>query len=137
MVLNMRNTKQRKLILDNLRQRRDHPTAEGVYESLHREQAPVSLATVYRNLARLSEEGLILSLPDLGEGRRFDGQTAPHHHFFCSSCGRVFDLEFELPSSLKESVFRKIPGEVTQLQLQLHGICNQCLAQKDTGGNTQ
>ena len=134
MVLDMRMTKQRQIILDHLRDRRDHPTAESVHEGLRQEQVPVSLATVYRNLSRLSDEGLILELPDQGEGRRYDGQNHPHHHFFCTSCGQVFDLNIELPSSLKDSLLRDLPGEVTRLQLQLHGICNQCLNEKESGG---
>ena len=45
-----RNTRQRQLVLDAVRSRRDHPTAEQIYQSVHQVDAHVSRGTVYRNL---------------------------------------------------------------------------------------
>ena len=51
-----RNTRQRQLVLDVVRGRRDHPTAEQIYQSVREQDAHVSRGTVYRNLNLLCEQ---------------------------------------------------------------------------------
>ena len=122
----MRVTKQRQAILRELMDREDHPTAEKVLEGVRGDLPQISLATVYRNLRRLADEGLVQELPDRGEGRRYDGTPIPHHHFFCTRCGGIEDVRAGLPSTLKESLAKEVHGEVRQLRLQLFGICQTC-----------
>lgn len=50
-----RNTRQRQLVLDTVRSRRDHPTAEQIYQSVHQVDAHISRGTVYRNLNLLCD----------------------------------------------------------------------------------
>ena len=83
-----------KCILKNLQSRRDHPTADMVYESVRMEQPNISLGTVYRNLAFLSENGQILKISTGTGPDHFDGCTNPHVHFVCRSCGKVIDMRF-------------------------------------------
>ena len=52
-----RMTRQRKLILEELRRMKSHPTADEIY-SMVREKLPrISLGTVYRNLQLLTGPG--------------------------------------------------------------------------------
>jgi len=132
-ILNMRVTRQRQLILQDLHGREDHPKAESIYESVRKRMPRISLATVYRNLGRLVDEGLVLELPGQGEGRRYDAATLPHHHFFCLRCGGIEDVRRELPSTLKQSFSRDIHGEVRRLRLQLFGICESCQREEARG----
>ncbi|MGN0077024.1 MAG: transcriptional repressor, partial [Parafannyhessea sp.] len=57
-----RNTRQRQMVLDEVRSRCDHPTAEQIYEAVRARDPRVSQATVYRNLHLLAQEGQILSI---------------------------------------------------------------------------
>ncbi len=67
-----------------------HPTASAVYNEVRKVIPNISLGTVYRNLAALSEEGVILSL-SVGDGyEHFDGNSAPHAHLHCKRCGKKF-----------------------------------------------
>ena len=50
-----RNTRQRQMVLDAVRSRRDHPTAEQIFQSVRSVDAHVSRGTVYRNLNLLCE----------------------------------------------------------------------------------
>lgn len=86
-----RNTKQRQLILEAVQSRCDHPSAEQIFRQVREKDPKISLGTVYRNLAILAEEGKLLDLR-LSEADRFDRTTAPHDHFFCENCGRIFDI---------------------------------------------
>ena len=55
-------SKQRELILDSLKNRTDHPTAETLYRDLKDKMPEIGIATVYRNLSTLCEEGKINKL---------------------------------------------------------------------------
>lgn len=57
-----RNTRQRQLVLDAVRVRCDHPTAEDVYRDVHAIDEHVSRGTVYRNLNLLAETGVITTV---------------------------------------------------------------------------
>ena len=52
----MRNTLQRTAVLNDLKNRSDHPTAEMVYNNVKNEIPNISLATVYRNLRSLAKD---------------------------------------------------------------------------------
>ena len=89
--LNLRMTRQRKVILEELRKVDTHPSADEVYEMVRKRIPRISLGTVYRNLEILSERGDIQKL-ELGcTLKRFDGVPENHYHIRCVDCGRVVD----------------------------------------------
>ena len=88
----LRETKQRAVILDVLRQLVTHPTADEVHQAVKRRLPRISIATVYRNLDLLSRLGTILKI-EVGGMRRFDANTSNHHHVRCVRCGRMEDTE--------------------------------------------
>jgi len=59
---NKRNTVQRQLILDAVRELDIHATAEQICEYIHKKQPSVSKATVYRNLNQMTESGELLNI---------------------------------------------------------------------------
>ena len=67
-----------------------HPTADWIYQKLKPIYPDLSLGTVYRNIARFKEDGLIISVGVVEGQERLDGTTAPHAHFICSKCGCVW-----------------------------------------------
>ena len=58
-----RNTIQKQLVLEAVAQLHNHPTAEQVYAQVVKAHPTISKATVYRNLASLSEDGRLRHLP--------------------------------------------------------------------------
>ncbi len=127
----MRRTAQREAILRYLNGTREHPNAEEAFEAVRREIPSISLATVYRNLARLVDEGLVRELPSGGHGKRYDAATEPHHHFFCTVCGKVEDVFPGLPSTVKEAMIRSIDRSVSQFRLQFYGLCPECVETRE------
>ena len=77
MAVQRRNTRQRKLVLDAVRQSYNHPTADEIYNAVREQDDKISRGTVYRNLNLLADAGEILSIktPD---GSRFDRTIEPH-----------------------------------------------------------
>ncbi len=121
-----RLTRQRRVILDELRSLKTHPTADELYNRVRKTLPRISLGTVYRNLETLSESGDIRKLEFGGGQMRFDGDVKDHYHIRCLRCGRVGDI----PAGLVEkSVCRKKHvGGFTVLDCDLHftGVCDQC-----------
>lgn len=88
----MKYSKQRNAILKIVKDRFDHPGAEDVYREVKKQMPDIGLATVYRNLHLLKEQGLIRSIPQGNGAERFDGRTEDHFHAICRSCGKLIDL---------------------------------------------
>src|SRR5215510_10245886 len=87
-----RTTRQLEQVFEALQGDHTHPFAHEIYRRVHKRLPRISLATVYRNLHSLVEEGKI-STPLVDErGARFDPETSQHDHFVCERCGRVVDL---------------------------------------------
>ncbi len=89
-----RNTIQKQLVLEAVAQLHNHPTAEQVYAQVVKAHPTISKATVYRNLASLSEDGRLRHLPMPAGADRFDHRLDGHAHIECTVCGRLDDVEF-------------------------------------------
>jgi Fe2+ or Zn2+ uptake regulation protein len=119
-----RLTRPRRLILDVVRASDAHPSASAVYRQVRRRLPRVSLATVYRNLRMLAAEGLLSERADAA-GMRFDGNTAPHDHFTCVTCGRIYDV----PTLDGPARPRRVPRpgfEVLSRRIEFYGRCDVC-----------
>lgn len=84
----------------------------------------LSLATVYRNIKALQDEGSIKAVMLPGQNPRYELANRPHHHHFqCRQCERVFDLE-ACPGNLH----RLAPSGfmVEDHQIFLYGRCDDC-----------
>ena len=127
-----RYSKQRELILEALRNRKDHPTAEMLYNDILKIMPTIGIATVYRNLAALYESGQILKIETKqGESDRFDGNLMPHLHFQCLECNEIQDIFLDecdnekLNEKLKEFA-NIINAKVTSSKILLKGKCEKC-----------
>lgn len=120
-------SRQRECILKNLQSRRDHPTANMVYESVQVEEPNISLGTVYRNLSFLAENGQILKISTGIGPDHFDGFTEAHNHFVCRKCGRVLDLDYVADEKIIADASKNFNGEIKGYDLQFYGTCEDCL----------
>ena len=129
-VQELRMTRQRRIILEELRKVDTHPTADQLYLCVRDRLPRISLATVYRNLELLVREGLIQRLEFGGTRKRFDGNPEEHHHLRCLSCGEVRDASGHIPAL--QRVARSSDGyEITGYHLELTGYCACCRKDKD------
>ena len=125
--------RKRNAILSCLRQTHLHPSAEMVHEMLQQDYPDISLATVYRNLSRFKNQGLIQSLGTVNGIERFDGNTEPHVHFICNGCSAVLDLtQMEIPQALCGEAEKCSGCRVSTCQLMFSGTCRDCLAKSES-----
>lgn len=122
----MRMTNQREIILKELRDSRQHLTADQLYERVKKSMPRISLATVYRNLETLSEAGIIGKLEISGRQKRFDYEITPHHHIYCLQCQRVDNIEFE-QELVDQGAMASTQGyRITGYRVEFVGICSSC-----------
>ncbi len=121
----LRLTEPRRIILDVVRATDAHPTAAFVYRHVRRKLPRVSLATVYRNLRMLAAEGFLAERADAA-GMRFDGKTAPHDHFTCLACGRIFDVPARAERAVRARVAARTGFEIVNHRPEFYGRCGAC-----------
>ncbi len=123
----VRNSKQRNAIFSELKSRRDHPTADELYQSLKPDYPGLSLATVYRNLRQLCDEGLVKCITG-AQSDHYDAFTEPHYHLCCKKCNRIYDLEMPYMPEIGEKAQSFYKGRIDTYTLMYKGVCEKCLS---------
>ena len=118
-------SRQREAILEIVSASHSHPTAAQVYAAVKEKIPNISLGTVYRNLAQLSQNGDILML-SVGEGcERYDGNVKAHLHLHCKVCGNIFDIPLYENNELNALALKEgFKCESTICIIE--GICKDC-----------
>ena len=121
-----RMTRQRKTILNILRQTKSHPSADEIYELVRKELPRISLGTVYRNLEVLASMGLIQKLELGGTIKRFDWNPNKHYHIRCLVCGKVDDAPIAPLNQLEDELYGATVFSIIGHRLEFEGLCPDC-----------
>jgi len=122
--IGLKVTPQRLAILQMIKGDRTHPSAEKIYHEILKKFPGISFATVYNTLAKLVEVGEIQQLDIDPSKKRFDPYTQLHYHFYCKTCGKVYDVDYDI---LLTPHIKKIAGHrVEAIQLNFKGVCKHC-----------
>jgi Fur family ferric uptake transcriptional regulator len=127
--MKQRSTRQLAATLVVLAASTDHPTAEQVFKRVRRRVPRVSLGTVYRNLDKLHEQGMLQVVWLAGGVAHYDAVTTQHDHFVCEGCGVVRDIE-PLPGLTSLTGLGSEGFVVHRQMAALYGLCPAC-AQRD------
>lgn len=119
-------TVQRRVVLEALVGRTDHPTADQLLVDVRRRLPGVSRTTVYRVLETLVHLGLAVKTCTPGSTVRFDPQTERHHHLVCLSCERVVDLYAPSLDGLRVPALRAAGFEIRDYSVHFRGTCAEC-----------
>jgi Fur family ferric uptake transcriptional regulator len=123
-----RNTRQRQAIHDAIAAARRPLLPQEVREAAQDAVPGLGIATVYRNLKALVEEGVLSAVTLPAENPRYElAGHRHHHHFQCTRCQRVVDVH-ACPGGLS----RLAPAGFTveEHELTLYGRCKECPAPK-------
>lgn len=125
----MRLTPQRRTILEVLDQSETHLDAEGVYHEAKARDPNISLATVYRTLAALTQLGLIHQRHLTRHDQRgyYEIADQQHYHFTCLRCGRVIEFDTPLISRIQQELAAEMGVQVNRARLYMEGYCAVCV----------
>jgi Fur family ferric uptake transcriptional regulator/Fur family peroxide stress response transcriptional regulator len=123
----VRQTPQRRAVLDVLTAAHDHPTAAQVLDRVRLHQPGIGAATVYRTLSLLVAEGHARLL-SLGEGAsaRYDANVSRHDHVLCVDCGAAMDVEAPFPADALVEMSARTGYDLTEYDVQFRGRCPSC-----------
>ena len=130
---NLRMTRQRMVILEELRKVNNHPSADEIYELVRKRLPRISLGTIYRNLEILSGSGEILKLESGSSLKRFDGRADCHYHIRCERCDRLADIFFDPGVDLDSRVRNLTDFSVVGHKLEFVGVCPECRRSSEAG----
>ena len=119
-------TVQRHTVFEELASRRDHPTADQVFDAVQRRLPGLSRTTVYRVLETLVETGFAQKVHHPDAVARFDPVTERHHHLVCESCGRLVDLD---DSAVPQVLLPDPVGtgfHIRDYSVSFSGLCSNC-----------
>lgn len=123
----VRPTPQRTRVLAELVREPNDATAQELHERLRARGERIGLATVYRALAVLADEGVVDVLAHRpGEAcyRVCGGEH--HHHLVCSSCHRVVELADCRLDPWLDDVAAAHGFDRLEHRLELTGVCADC-----------
>ena len=121
----LKQTKQRKLIVSQFLMMKTHVDAEELYESVRKEGHNIGLATIYRTLNLLKDAGLV-EQSSFADGRAVFEVLKPgdhHDHLICVDCGKVVEFENEDIEDLQRKVAKEKGFDLTSHRLDLYGRC--------------
>lgn len=122
-----RNTWQKDAVLHALSEAQGFVSAQQLHQTLKQHGSSIGLATVYRALTSLVENGKADTLlNNEGESLYRDCSLEHHHHLICRKCGVTVEIEAKQAEAWASRV-AKINGfsEVTHT-IDIFGICKKC-----------
>lgn len=124
----LKQTKQRRSIVEIFLSMKNHISAEELHEEVKRRGHNIGLATIYRTLN-------LLRAADLVEQQQFaDGravfevlQPGEHHdHIICTNCGKVVEFHNEEIERIQAAIAEEHGFVLTHHTHELYGICSNC-----------
>ena len=125
----IRITYTRRAVLSYLVASHEHPSAEKIYRDLLPQFPSMSLATVYNNIKFLIDEGVVSEIKVRNDTTTyFDFMGHDHLNVVCEKCGRIADVDIEVPD-LREEAASQSGYQITKTQMTVYGICSECQKQ--------
>lgn len=119
-------TRQRNAVLQVIRERDDHPTANEIFQAARLRLPTISYATVYNSLRFLKGAGLVHEIKFGDSASRYDRETDRHDHAICNGCGKLVDFDLPQAAELMQAAARKSKFRPESVHLTLRGLCPDC-----------
>ena len=119
-------TKYEKAVYEIVTVSHEHLNAGEIYKRLRNIMPQIAQATVYNNLNKLTEAGLIRKISMEGMPDRYDA-VYKHDHLVCNQCGKLTDVSFDdISSSLKNQMGQ----DFLFYDLKVYYVCPNCRAKR-------
>ncbi len=128
-------TKQKDILLDYLKSRSGkHVTASDIYNHLTDQGKSISQATIYRQLEKLVDDGVINKyIIDAGSPACFEYSGHDNHadaevcfHCKCEQCGKLIHLHCEELENIREHLFEEHNFSLDPIRTVFYGKCDEC-----------
>ena len=104
-----------------------HANVDEIYGKVLESHPTLSLATVYKNIITMVEQGVLVEVPIAGKKSKYELKKEEHLHLVCVECGSVVDHDMD---PVLEEDTRKVAQNssfaLKERQLNLYGVCDKC-----------
>lgn len=124
MQFSIRPSVQRTAVMEYLMNHRTHPTVDEIFLALNPSIPTLSKTTVYNTLNLFVNKGAAQVLTLDEKNARYDADVTKHGHFYCRSCGAVYDV-----FDMKPEMYAIPENEnftVETVEISYHGLCKNC-----------
>ena len=128
-----RQTKQREEVRAALEQMEGFVSAQDLHTVLKNRGSSIGLATVYRNLTGLVDDGVADPLTRAGETVYRACEPGHHHHLVCRQCGKATEISAHAVESWAQGVADAHGYSQPEHVVDVFGVCPSC--QMDSTGN--
>lgn len=121
-----RITPQRAAILRILEQSDAHLTPGEVYKRVKEILPEITEPTIYRTLAFLSDQGLLM-VAHIGCGQLvYEPAGHPHHHLICKACNHSIKIDHAVLEPIYQQLQASTGFYVDSLHVTFFGLCPHC-----------
>ncbi|MEY3002378.1 MAG: hypothetical protein RLZZ428_753 [Pseudomonadota bacterium] len=107
-----------------------HMSIDEIYLEVIQMYPSLSLATVYKNIILMVENGVLVEVPISGKKSKYEILKEEHIHLVCTSCGEVEDTPCE---GKVDTLFHTLASQehfrLNKQQINLYGICKNCVTE--------
>ncbi|RRS31598.1 MAG: Fur family transcriptional regulator [Epsilonproteobacteria bacterium (ex Lamellibrachia satsuma)] len=125
----LKATFQRMNILDSI-DKQGHMCVDDIYEEVTKVHPSLSLATIYKNIILMQENGILVEVPIAGKKSKYELAKTDHMHLICTECGDVEDMScLETTDKIFHDLTQKEHFKLNKRQVNLYGVCEACQTQ--------
>jgi Fur family ferric uptake transcriptional regulator len=126
---NFRFTAQRLAVLNVVaKEENKHLSATEIYEAVREEHPGIGIATVYKTLRMLEQEGLLSKIELLDKTAHYEiNDGTIHCHLICSRCGKIIEIRGSRVRSALELLQGDSRFAIRQGNANFYGVCEDCL----------
>lgn len=121
-----RRTKQRAAVTELLREAKEFQTAQQIHDQLRARGHSIGLATVYRNLQSMAEQGEVDVVRSGTEATFRSCTDTHHHHLVCRECGKAVEVEGPEVEEWAERVAQEHGFTEVNHVMEIFGLCTEC-----------
>ncbi len=122
----LKATFQRMNILESIEEQ-GHMSIDVIYDKVVKTHPSLSLATVYKNIILMVEQGVLVEVPITGQKSKYELVKEDHIHLVCTECGEVEDKPHNASAdALFSSMTQSENFVLSKQQINLYGVCSHC-----------
>ena len=116
-----RKTNQKRMIEKEINNLNSFFDAEELYKQVSKKNKKIGIATVYRFLKKLTEEGKIHSY-SCNRKIIYSSNVKSHCHFICETCGNIKHINLKKLDFIQ----KEVKGDICHFQIDITGVCEKC-----------
>ncbi|MFA5430921.1 MAG: Fur family transcriptional regulator [Candidatus Omnitrophota bacterium] len=122
-------TPRRKAVLELFLREKRYLGPYEIKQMLGKASLEVGLPSIYRILEELEGSGILVKIEHSSRRLYYCLCRKPyvsHHHFICSKCNKVEEVEFCNFPEISSFIEKKLNARVQHHSLHIEGLCSEC-----------